>query len=449
MSKKLLKISIAFVLVISAVGVPFQASTRGAGTNVEVILSVGKSTFLLNGKTYILDSPPIIKNGRTLVPIRVIVEALGGEVAWESATKKVTIELGTNVIELWIGRSIALVGGTQRQIDPENSNVVPEIVNGRTLIPLRFVAENIGCGVEWNGATRTIKLTFENTVKKYAANELDSLKDASITIDVGKLVLNSRGDGKPEFSALLKSLKCFSNAEGEFTFTLSEAQMSVIPFEFCLMFTVVPPKNFPYKYSSNVIFMSLKKTGDTQFSFKICVAKDGEDILKAGFIVKPESHIVPLRVKAAMSKKALDAFINATTKAKTTGEPIAGADVTVEKGNLSIITEIRKTHITGKTELCEATFEAFLFDVEERKTFTTDPGGKFIFTSSANNSVEEVYLLMSVFPQKGFTGVFDTNTLLLRIEPEQSGEYEFTLLWLRSLAKTNKGTFAVSSKAQT
>jgi len=50
-----------------------------------------------------LDSPPIIKNGRTLLPIRAIIEALGGTVEWNASEKKVTVSLEQNTIELWIG----------------------------------------------------------------------------------------------------------------------------------------------------------------------------------------------------------------------------------------------------------------------------------------------------------------------------------------------------------
>ena len=112
-----------------------------------IILQIGDKNFTVNGETRTLDSPPVIKNNRTLLPIRAVVEALGGTVGWDATEKKVTISLSSTTIELWIGKSIAKVNGINTPIDATNPKVVPEIINGRTLLPLRFVAENLGCTV--------------------------------------------------------------------------------------------------------------------------------------------------------------------------------------------------------------------------------------------------------------------------------------------------------------
>jgi hypothetical protein len=125
-----------------------------------IVLTVGRSDFTVNGTTQNLDSPPIIKNGRALVPIRPIVESLGGNVSWDPVNKSVTISLGSTTVELWIGKNTAKVNGKSVLIDPNNQKVVPEIINGRTMLPLRFVAENIGCTVQWDQATQTITLTY-------------------------------------------------------------------------------------------------------------------------------------------------------------------------------------------------------------------------------------------------------------------------------------------------
>ena len=129
-------------------------------TQTVIILQIGKSYFTVNGVSNTLDSPPVIKNNRTLLPIRAIVEALGGTIEWEDKTKTVIIELGSNSIRLQIGNANALVNGENKLIDPQNLKVVPEIINGRTMLPLRFVAENLGCDVRWNGTTQTITITY-------------------------------------------------------------------------------------------------------------------------------------------------------------------------------------------------------------------------------------------------------------------------------------------------
>lgn len=129
-------------------------------TETVIILKVGSKKFTVNGEVRTLDSPPIIKNDRTLVPIRAIVEAFGGKVDWIPESALVNISLGLNNIKLQIGNSTAVVNGNVMQIDPLNSSVVPEIINGRTMLPLRFVAESLGCTVDWDGTTKTITIKY-------------------------------------------------------------------------------------------------------------------------------------------------------------------------------------------------------------------------------------------------------------------------------------------------
>jgi len=52
------------------------------------------------------------------------------------------------------------VNGDKKQIDPENLDVFPEIINGRTMLPLRFIAENLGCTIEWDEKSKTIAIYY-------------------------------------------------------------------------------------------------------------------------------------------------------------------------------------------------------------------------------------------------------------------------------------------------
>ena len=126
-----------------------------------IVLQIGNSKFTVNGTSTALDSPPVIKNGRTLVPIRAIIEALGGTVGWDGTARKATVTLGSTTIELWIGKNAAKVKGVSTPIDATNAKVVPEIINGRTMLPLRFISENLGCSVVWADATKTITITYQ------------------------------------------------------------------------------------------------------------------------------------------------------------------------------------------------------------------------------------------------------------------------------------------------
>jgi hypothetical protein len=59
-----------------------------------------------------------------------------------------------------IGRSNALVNGKSTPIDSTNAKVVPQILNSRTMLPLRFVAEGLGADVQWEPSTQTITITY-------------------------------------------------------------------------------------------------------------------------------------------------------------------------------------------------------------------------------------------------------------------------------------------------
>jgi hypothetical protein len=126
-----------------------------------IILQIGNYDYTINGEKRTLDSPPIIKNNRTLLPIRAIVEALGGTIEWIPASKGVTIRLGSTYIGMHIGNPTAVVNGNVLYIDSSNLNVVPEIINSRTMLPLRFVVESLGCDIQWDGPTQTITITYQ------------------------------------------------------------------------------------------------------------------------------------------------------------------------------------------------------------------------------------------------------------------------------------------------
>lgn len=107
-----------------------------------------------------MDAAPMIFEGRMLLPIRFVVEPLGGTIAWNQAEQKVTIIKGTTTIELWIGNNIAKINGVSTSIDPDNSNVKPLIINpGRTMLPIRFISEALACKVDWDQTSQEVTVT--------------------------------------------------------------------------------------------------------------------------------------------------------------------------------------------------------------------------------------------------------------------------------------------------
>jgi hypothetical protein len=124
-------------------------------------LTIGSTTMqAVSGANVQLDAAPQILRGRTFLPIRAVVEALGGSVGWDPATQMVSISLYDGNVALRIGSSMALVNGVNKPIDAADPKVVPVIVGGRTLLPVRFVAESLGCLVEWNAALRLVTVTY-------------------------------------------------------------------------------------------------------------------------------------------------------------------------------------------------------------------------------------------------------------------------------------------------
>ncbi len=103
---------------------------------------------------------PVIIEGRTLVPVRAIVEQIGGTVAWEQSTSTATLVYATTTIALTPGSTEAYVNGKQHMLD-----VAPAIINGRTMLPIRFIAEKFGFDVQWLPDTLQIVISVVAATK--------------------------------------------------------------------------------------------------------------------------------------------------------------------------------------------------------------------------------------------------------------------------------------------
>jgi len=135
--KKLLTLLVMAILVFSF-SIPAFCSDA---TNVRITL---------DGKEVVSDVPPQIVQSRTFVPIRFVATALGAQVSWDDKTRTVGIIKGNDKYTLYIGGD-ALKNGSMLPID-----VAPFIVSGRTMVPIRFIAENFGCTVDWDGTERKV-----------------------------------------------------------------------------------------------------------------------------------------------------------------------------------------------------------------------------------------------------------------------------------------------------
>lgn len=136
-----------------------EVSIKSVTKTANIVLQVGSQYMHVNSIRKEIDpgkgTNVIIKNGRTFLPIRAVIEAMGGEVDWRESDKRVSIDLNNRVIQLWIGENIARVNNVNKETD-----VAPYIsTTGRTMLPLRFIAENLDCEVNWDGLTKKVTIT--------------------------------------------------------------------------------------------------------------------------------------------------------------------------------------------------------------------------------------------------------------------------------------------------
>jgi photosystem II stability/assembly factor-like uncharacterized protein len=143
-------------------------STRNPPVTLTLTLQLGNTTMHLstsdgNGSTVPLDAAPTLGAGnRTLVPVRAVAEAMGGSVDWDAATRTATVTVGNNTLELTLEKNTALFNGIATPIDTD-PKVLPLIINGRTMLPLRFVVESFGATVTYDASTKTITITYTKT----------------------------------------------------------------------------------------------------------------------------------------------------------------------------------------------------------------------------------------------------------------------------------------------
>jgi len=138
--KKATIVTLALVMCLSLIPIPASAATG--------------VTVILDGEVMSFEVEPRIMNGRTMVPLRAIFEAMGATIEWDGVTQTVRATKGSTVVVLVIGDTRPTVNGEVVAIDQPGV-----IVNGRTLAPLRFVAEAFGGTVEWDGGTQTATIT--------------------------------------------------------------------------------------------------------------------------------------------------------------------------------------------------------------------------------------------------------------------------------------------------
>lgn len=129
-------------------------------------------TVVFDGETMTFDVEPYISEDRTMVPMRAIFEKAGATVVWDDDTKTVIAVKGNDnatCVTLQIGNVSAFVNSNLITLDKP-----AEIVNDRTMVPLRFVMESLGADVTWDEATQTVNIkTTADTQPEQAAEQVE------------------------------------------------------------------------------------------------------------------------------------------------------------------------------------------------------------------------------------------------------------------------------------
>lgn len=140
-------------------------------TKIVIVLTIDKTDWTVNDQAQAplkvapttTKLPPDLK-GNTYMPIKEVAQALYATVAWDAASKKITLtqklpDGTTNIIELWVGKKTAKINGKEVNISA-NGKLYPTVYEGKTLVPLRFVSDALGCSLNYESSTKRITLTY-------------------------------------------------------------------------------------------------------------------------------------------------------------------------------------------------------------------------------------------------------------------------------------------------
>ena len=154
-----------------------QAAVFAADDDITITLQIGNPNMTVNNAEKAIDEQgtvPVLINDRTLLPVRAVVEEMGGSVEWVEETQTVILAYGSDTITLQIDNPTAFLNDEAKTLD-----TAPMIIGDRTMMPIRFIAESFGFNVNWDDATQTA------TVSKTADSSSSSAATATPAPEAG------------------------------------------------------------------------------------------------------------------------------------------------------------------------------------------------------------------------------------------------------------------------
>ena len=149
--KKTVSVVLSIFLLLS-----FVLTGCAAENTTSIVLKIGSSEMEVNGTSMPIDeagTAPVIVNDRTLLPVRAVVEQMGGSVLWDSEKNEVTLNYGEDEIRIIIDSDKAYLNDDEQTLDTK-----PCIINERTMLPIRFIAEGFKFNVTWNENDKTVTI---------------------------------------------------------------------------------------------------------------------------------------------------------------------------------------------------------------------------------------------------------------------------------------------------
>lgn len=213
--KKKISLFLATTLIFSSFMVPTLASD---GIKV-----------LVDNETVEFDVPPQIINGRTMVPMRSIFEKLGAKVEWDGLNKAIHAKKDNKLIVMHIGKNNMDIDGNSISLDTPAT-----IVDGRTLVPVRAVAESFNCDVDWDNDSKTVKISQSTDVSSDKDTKPNEVKPSTEAKD------------EPVASEVIKEEAKPKNDEYIYTMTSAEINKA-------LLSGAVSPNAYSNKYSKYYI----------------------------------------------------------------------------------------------------------------------------------------------------------------------------------------------------
>jgi len=178
--RKLITLFLTMSFLVMGSGCAKADAPKTQAADFTVTMQVGNPIMTVNGAETEIDAgmgtTPVIINDRTLLPVRSLIESMGGTVNWNDTSRSVTLTLGSDEIRLIIDNTTAYFNNEASTLD-----TAPAIINDRTMLPVRFIAEKFGFTVDWNGDEQMITISKKSALSNTDISSENTLEFINVT----------------------------------------------------------------------------------------------------------------------------------------------------------------------------------------------------------------------------------------------------------------------------